>query len=392
MSRQYWHYALIGGIALVMGMVIDRALIGHSTPSESNNPLRQSQAEPSPMATAPAESTKRPPAAHATVESPANVKGPVKDLAAILAEPDRGQRMSDLEVFINSLGPGDYGNALKGFRRIASTNERDLASRLLVARWVQADPEAALNFAMANRGYEYIANDVFQNQAARDQSTALERAKGLTNPEMRYQALLGVLSFLADSSPAAALQLAQGLGDFPGNEPLSNVIYRQWATNDPQGAAFAATQAGGDGGWRSPISQVARTWASDDPMAAANWSIGLTDPQAQSRSISQVMRQWTREDLPAAANWANSLPPGTSYDAAAAALAQSLAAQHPQDAVSWAQNISDPTMRTNTLQRISREIVWRNPTNGGEILRGAGVPAELIPQPGTGGRGRGRGR
>ena len=393
MSRQYWRYGLIGGIALVVGVLLDRVLVGHGGPAEPRKEIPlQHPAEPIPMAntTAP-ESTKLPSPALSEAEIPANPKPAAKDLATILAEPDRRQRMTDLEAFINSLAPGAYGNALRGLRRISSTNERDLASRLLVARWVQTDPEAALNFAMANRNYEFIANEVFQSEAANDVTTALGRAKALTSPELRYQALLGVLSFMADSNPSQALQMASGLGDIPGNEPLSNVIYRQWATNDPQGAALAAAQAGGDGGWRSPISQVARTWASDDPQAAANWSVGLTDREAQMRSISQVMRQWTRDDVSGATNWANSLPPGTSYDAAAAGLATSLAANHPQDAVSWAQNISDPTMRTNVLQRVSREVMWRNPTNGAEILGAAGVPANLIPQPGNGGGRRRRG-
>jgi hypothetical protein len=385
MFREYWRYALIGGIAIVMGVLLDRALVGHGGPAGSSNVVAQLQVETPPKATAASRSTRLRSSTVSEVAPPATAKPPIKDLATILAEHDRRQRMSDLEAFINNLAPGDYGNALKGIRRMPSTNERDLASRLLVARWVQTDPEAALNFAAANRGYEYIADDVFQTEAASDLTTALDRARAITNPDLRYQALLGVLSFMADSNPAGALQLAQGLGDFPGNEPLSNVIYRQWATNDPQGAALAAMQAGGDG-WRSPILQVARTWASEDPLAAANWSIGLTDSQAQMRSISQVMRQWTREDVSAAANWVNSLPPGSSYDAAAAGLAASLAANHPQDAISWAQNIADPTMRTDALQRVSREVMWRNPTNGAEILQAAGVPANLIPQPGADGR------
>jgi hypothetical protein len=385
MSKQYWRYGWIAGIAVVVGVLLDRALVAHGGVAEPNKVAARHQAESNPVASSTSESTRpRSTTISETAPSPA-AKAPIKDLAAILAQQDRRQRMSDLEAFINNLAPGEYGNALKGIRRIPSTNERDLASRLLVARWVQTDPESALNFATANHGYEYIADDVFQAEAASDLNTALDRAKAITNPDLRYQALLGVLSFMADTNPASALQLAQGLGNFPGNEPLSNAIYRQWATNDPQGAAFAASQAGGDG-WRSPIFQVARTWATEDPMAAANWSIGLTDPQAQVRSISQVMREWTREDVSAAVNWVNSLPPGSSYDSAASGLASSLAANHPQDAISWAQNIADPQMRTDALQRISREIMWRNPTNGAEILQIGGVPANLIPQPGANGR------
>ena len=385
MPKQYWRYGWIGGIAIVMGVLLDRALIGHGGPTEAIRAAVRHQSIP--ITTGSPESTRSRPPTAPEVARPVDGQPPVKDLATILAEHDRRQRMSDLEVFINSLAPGDYGNALKGIRRIPSTNERDLASRLLVARWVQTDPEAALNFAAANHGYEYIADEVFQTEAANDLTTALNRAKAIANPDLRYQALLGVLSFMSDSNPAGALQLAQGLGDFPGNEPLGNAIYRQWAMNDPQAAALAATQSGGDG-WRSPISQVARTWATEDPMAAANWSIGLTDPQAQARSISQVMRQWAREDVSAAVNWVNSLPPGSSYDAAAAGLASSLVANYPQDAVTWAQNIADPTMRADALQRVSREVMWRDPTNGAQILQSAGIPANMIPQPGRPGHRR----
>jgi hypothetical protein len=387
-----FRYGLIIGIAVVVGAVLDRVVVGHGYVAEKSTLPTLQQTESTPAAVAHSSSTSRETAAASDPSPSSGTKAPVKDLATILAERDRRQRMTDLEEFINSLASNEYGDALKRIRRVASTNERDLASRLLVARWVQTDPEAALNFATSNHGYEYVADDVFQAEAATDLQSALDRAKAITSPDLRYQALLGVLSFMADSDPAGALRLAQGLGDFPGNEPLSNVIYRQWATNDPQAAALAAMQAGGDNSWRSPVYQVARTWAKEDPTAAANWSIGLTDPQAQARSISQVMRQWTREDLNAAVNWVNSLPPGMSYDAAAAAMASSLAANHPQDAVSWAENITDPTMRNDALERVSREVMWRNPTNGADILQAAGVPANMIPQPGNPGRGPRPGR
>jgi len=117
-------------------------------------------------------------------------------------------------------------------------------------------------------------------------------------------------------------------------------------------------------------------------MSAANWAMSLTDPQAEARTISQVMREWARDDFNAAVNWVNSQPPGPSYDAAAAALAFSMAANNPQDAIAWAGNIADPTARTNALQRISREVMWRDPTNGMSILQASGVPANLIPPPG----------
>ncbi len=373
-------YILIVGAAVAAGAVFDHALSRHSDsvpPTDKAVTVSQSTI----AANAPEPETK--PAPAEKPQPPADTLR-AKSLNTILAERDSRQRTKDLQAFINGLTRSDFADALKRVQRIPGTSERELASRLLVARWVQDDPEAALNFATSNHGYEYVADDAFESLASVDLQAALDRAKAIPGPNTRYMALRGVLSFMAESDPAAALAIAQSLGDFPGNEPLTSVIYRQWADVDPQAAALQAMQSGvGGSGWNSPIAQVARTWAADDPMSAANWALSLTDPQAESRTISQVMREWARDDLNAATNWVGSLPPGASYDAAAAALAIALAGTNLQDAIGWANNIADQNARTNTLQRISREVMWHDPTNGLAMLQAAGVPPSLIPPPGS---------
>ena len=302
-----------------------------------------------------------------------------KSLDAILGDRDAQHRMSNLEAFINALKSTEYADALKRIRKIPGNNDRELASRLLISRWVQSDPDGALQFAASNRGYEYVADDVFQRAATTDLQSALERAKALPDPNLRYMALRGVLSFMAGSDPVGALQLAPTLGEFRGNEPLSSVIYRQWAANDPQAAALQASQDNTEEGWRSPVNQVVRTWASQDPTAAANWSLSLPDGGARSHSISQVVRQWARDDATAAASWVSAISPGSTHDTAVAALASSMVATDPTSAVNWAQSISDVTARNNALQRVSREVMWRDPANGNAILQAAGVPPNLIP-------------
>jgi hypothetical protein len=373
-------YVLIVGAAVAAGAVFDHALNRHSNsvralddPDALSNPIVANQTASEPE-------TK--PAGPANAEPPVNTL-PAKSLNTILAERDPRQRTKDLQAFINGLTRSDFADALKRIQRIPGNNERELASRLLVARWIQDDPEAALNFASSNRSYESIADDAFESLASVDLQAALDRAKAIPGSNLRYMALRGVLSFMAESDPAGALALAQSLGDFPGNEPLTSVIYRQWANVDPQAAALQAAQSGVFGnGWQSPLAQVARTWAADDPMSAATWALSLTDPQAENRTISQVMREWARDDLNGAINWVNSLPPGTAYDAAAAALAISMAGTNLQDAIAWANNIGNSDARTIALQRISREVMWRDPTNGLATLEAAGVPSNLIPPPG----------
>jgi hypothetical protein len=381
-----WQILIVVG-AIAAGAAIDRGLIGRSSaPKQSEASAQQSAV--SALAALPAASLAE---ASSSEPAPAASVAPKKSLAAILAERDPRQRASDLEAFINGLSRFEFADALKQLRKIHGSGERDLASRLLIARWAQTDPEGALSFASSNRGFEYVAEDVFQADAAQDVQAALDRAKAITNNDMRYSALRGVLSFIADTDPAAALALARSLGDFPGNEPLTSAIYRQWAAQDPQAAALAAMQdASGGNFWNSGVGQVARSWAAQDPMAAANWALSLTDPGAEARTMSQVMREWARDDLTAAVNWVNGLPPGPSYDSAAAALAASMASSDLQSAISWANNIGNADTRNSALERISREVMWRDPTNGATLLAAAGVPANLIPPPGSG-RGR-RGR
>ena len=301
-------------------------------------------------------------------------------LDSILAQHDSRQRLQDLQAFINTLTPSGYADALKRIRQIVNTNERELASRLLVARWVQSDPNGALQFAAGNRGFEYVAEDVFQQFAANDFNTAMSRAQAIPGGDLRYRALRGVLSFKADSDPRGALELAATLGDFRGSESLASVIYRQWAATDPQTAALHAAEHADASGerWRSPVGPVVDTWAQQDPLAAANWSLSLKEPEAQTRSIAQVMRQWARDDPNAVANWIYGLETGTSRDAAVAGLAQSLVVRDPQTALNWIGTITDESTRTRTLRRVSGAVMWREPENGAAMLQAAGLPADQI--------------
>lgn len=370
-------------VAVLAGILFDRFLLANAggTPREVAPPT-QTAAE----TTSAAAAATSPDSSAGALLSPTKVPhsdaiAARKSLDAILALREPRARTRDLQNYLNALKPGEFPDALKRVRQIAGSNERELASRLLVANWVQSDPESALQFAAANRGYEYIADDVFQQRAAADFQAALAQAQAIPGNELRYRALRGVLSFMADTDPTGAVQLAPTLGDFRGVEPLSNVIYRQWAATDPRNAALYAAQQGQGNGWRSPVAQVVNTWAEQDPIAAANWSLSLPDADAQARSLAQVMRDWGRQDPTATANWIHSLPAGTQRDAAVAGFAQSMAYADPSTAIGWIGTITDETARVTALQRVSREVMARDPQNGAAILQAAGLPANQIPQP-----------
>lgn len=386
-----FHIALMAG-ALIVGVLIDRLVSVAVVPATSQQGRFAAVVDE--RATNDSQTgreTKRSDAvANAPIVQPANSGASTNkgSLDAILTEANARQRLADLSAFISRLGPAEYPDAFKRTRQITSSNERELASRLLLTQWAQADPDGALQFAAGNRGFEYVAEDVFQELAGKNFNDALARAQAIPGQELRYRALRGTLANKADTDPRAALELAKTLGEFRGNEPLTSVIFRQWAATDPQAAAAAASASveSGEGGWRSPVNSVVQTWATQDPVAAANWSLAISNPEAQSRSIAQVMREWTRQDPNAAANFINKLESGAAHDAAVAGLAQALVATDPSTALSWTGTIIDDQTRQQTLQRLSPVVMWRDPENGPAMLQSAGLPADQI----RGGRGRGR--
>jgi hypothetical protein len=379
---------LLTTIALIVVALLIGAGLGHSftkAPSQL-----QSAAPPAATPTAPARpKEQRSAAADTKNDAAAKAVALNKSLAEILKNPNAAQRTKELEEFVRRLPPSEIGAALKQLRKMPEGSSRTLASGLLVSHWIETDPEGALQFAAQNHDFDYITSDVFQQLAAGDLQSALTRAQAIADPNARYQALRGVLSYMADSDPLGALQLAATFPNFANNEPLSQMIYRQWASLDPQAAAAAAAQASTDGGWRSPVNQVLRNWAGQDPLAAIAWINSQVDPSMQGHDIGQIIRQWSHDDQAAAVDWVNNLGAGPMRDAAAASLAYSLGGTDPSAALNWAQSIGDPTQRDSALQRLSREIMALNPSNGAAILQAAGIPQSMIPAPGTyGGRGR----
>ncbi len=364
-----------------MGILVDRFLLPRVSDSANASPRGEERAGAEPGDAKRESVTSAQADAEEVSAAAENASADQPTLDAILALTDRGRRTRALQAYINRLSPTEFAGALQSLGRITSTNERELASRLLVAAWVEADPDGALQFAASNRGYEYLAEDVFLHRAANDFDGALTQAQALPGNELRYRALRGLLQFRADTDPAGAVQLALTLGEFPGNESLTGAVYRQWAKVDPEEAARQAALNNTGQGWRSPVQQVVGTWADQDPVAAAKWSLTLPDAETRARSVSEVMRDWSREDPGAAANWIHSLPQGAERDAAVAGYAYSVAGTEPQVALEWVATMSDESARQRTLQRVGRIVMWRDPQNGPALLQAAGVPADQIVTP-----------
>jgi hypothetical protein len=374
----FWRIA-IAMAALLVGIAFGHWATGDNPMPPAKSVPKAALPNPAPLAVAQPERTFAVASSVPPVKPSAPLEGPSR-------ERDPAQRTKMLEESVNHLAAGDFAEALKRASKLPEGNERELTSRLLVARWVELDPDGALAFAAQNRPFQSLASDVFQQLATTDLQGALARAQTIADPGLRYMALRGSLTAMAAQDPAGAAQLAATFGrGAAGQDSLSQVLYRQWATVDPAAAAASAMQNDTANGYRSDIGQVLRTWAAQDPQAALNWSASQKDGRVQGRAVEQIVRGWSEQDPTAVANWISSVPAGASRDAATAAFAASVAFADPKSAVGWAQSIADENQRNNALQRISRDVTRRDPANGPATLQAAGVPEQFIrrgPRPG----------
>ncbi len=343
--------------------------------------------EPAPVAQTPARSTPVPGLTSKELAVSATLPTGASDLAKHRSElsalngllHERGAgHLHALTEYIGNLAPADLAAALLAVRKLPESADRDLALRLLVARWADTDPAAALAFAATHKEFDQLTGDIFQQLATTDLTGALARAQAITDPRLHYEALRGALGVMATTDPAGALRLAAGAQNPPRTEPLSSMIYRQWSETDPAAAAASAALETSDNGWRSPLSQVLRSWGNQDPQAAVNYAMTLGDTSAQSRSVNDIVRRWSEQDPGTVAGWINTVPAGSVRDSAVAAFAASVASSDLPTAVGWAQSISDDAARKSALQRVGRRVMWQDPTNGASTLQSAGVPAEII--------------
>lgn len=361
---------VVGLGALLVGFAVGHWVIPATTKPVTVAPI-QSLATPAPSLT-----SKEPLLSVAESDSPRR-RSELSALNGILRDRGAGH-LHALTDYIDNLAPADLAAALLAAHKLPDGADRDLAQRLLVARWADTDPDAALAFAATHKKFDQLTGDVFQQLATTNLNSALARAQAITDPNLHYQALRGALGVMAATDPAGALLLAAGTDNIPRTEPLSSMIYRQWAEADPAAAAASAAQQPADNSWRSPLGQVLRSWANTDPQAAITYATTLTDPSVQSRSVDDIVRRWSEQDAGSVAAWINTVPAGNLRDAAAAAFASSVASTDLPTAVGWAQSISDEAARTSALQRVGRRVMWRDPTNGANTLLSAGVPQEIV--------------
>ncbi|HEY1582135.1 MAG TPA: hypothetical protein VGF73_03435, partial [Chthoniobacterales bacterium] len=266
--------------------------------------------------------------------SPAAIVARLKEA---MAHPSDRHGYLEASKLIDAIDPKNIRVVIEQFQKLPAQREKSIYLALLISRWAEGDPQAALTYAQTSGSLSerrLAVTSAVRSWAEKDANAARSWAMQLPPGQERDRALQAVVSSLAESDPAAALAMLDTLPNTTGNrQPFYWPIFSRWATADPVTAAARAVGLPPGSGHDNAIQIVASTWGGQDPEAAFAWAGALPPGQAHDNAVQTILANWAGKDPQHAATIASSLPPGPMRDRATANIARQWAQNDPHAAL-----------------------------------------------------------
>lgn len=302
---------------------------------------------------------------------------PQTSLREILAQRDPVNRMRALLDFVAQIPPGALPSALKEIRENSPDwdPEAKVVLHLLLTRWAQQDPEAALASlnsldpkkqggdapsilaSLAARDPQRVAawlanskntlvdfpvmgailaGTLGKEWVRQDPAAALAWARRLPESQ-RGGAYVGVLGTLASTDPAAAARLASQLDADPARLHVLGDIGKSWAKKSPSEAlAWANSLNGAER--QTALRQALGSWSDTAPAAAARFLEDLPAAVLDGPLLKSVAEPWVAKAPDAAATWLAARPDSTAKNEAMGSVLWNWTKQNPNDASTWLTN------------------------------------------------------
>lgn len=283
-------------------------------------------------------------------------------------------RVKDWSQILQGIDPSGIPTLLADLEKNPSKAVRDRIRMLLLPRWAQSDPTAAITYAsgITNRtAREQATLAVLRGWAENDPASAAAWAKALPAGQFRTSAINSVLNNLAAVDPQAALDLQQSsAGNRPWQFGQMNTIFNAWADKDVTTAAAKAVQLPAGEQRLQALQAVASTWASKDPAQAIAWANSLSNPNERRSVIGSIVSQWAGSDLNAANAWVQALPEGPVKQSALSSLGSQWSQLDPKAAMAFAQNLPPGNARNSLLGQVVSQWAQQDPTAALDYVQG----------------------
>ena len=328
-------------------------------------------------------------------------------LKRLMAQEDELFRMQNFMKLLESLNtPEDIEAALKvimengnGGRGRGPGGGRFTELSMLMAKYVQLDPKAAMSYSSKLEGGEKFmaTSSALRTWTRLSPEAALAWAKteganitmdfgrggpgggGEQDGPKDNFALLNVVSQLAKSDLDKALTTASAmeLGRFGDRmvDTLANEMISQRGVD----ASKAYLDSLPVGAFRDQfLQQIADPLAKKDPQGTAKWLASLPvgeNTDATRRALGTTLDNWVRNDYAGAASYMSGQPVSPVWDSARSELIR--ANKDPLAAWQQLPTISDPKRQMDLAGNIGQKLIAADPTNGPAIIANSNYPDDV---------------
>jgi hypothetical protein len=279
----------------------------------------------------------------------------------------------------------EYPAAMERLKHLP-LDSRGYAMNLLIQRWAETDPAAAVQHLDQNNKDSYwLRSTAYRAWAMKDARAALERAKQYASRAERRRSLTAVADGWGRLDRPAALTWALKIDDPGIRHDATLQVLRTWSAQNPRQAfdyalhmkspriqprdlanlisihsgdtqvALDLVEQMADGPQKLEVkSQIARELAHTDPASAASYAMSLPAGRHQSNAISTVASEWAREDRTAALEWVNKLPKSNAQKSALDLVLSHWAEEDPLAAAEYTISQVAPEQMSSALNSLSR--------------------------------------
>jgi len=260
----------------------------------------------------------------------------------------------------------DAAGVLDELGSLPGFDEKKLLARRVLNQLALSDPSSAMTLAKQHLpagsvADEFLAKTVKIISGDGNDEGALELAlQHLNEGEAKTNAVVGILSGIAEENPAAALDRAATLPESM-REEIAWKLAGKWAQHSPQEVTEYLGKTT-DPAIQASIAKAAfwrlgNRGGSEADLARA---LALPDETVKAEAVGALFRGWTEVNLESSGAALNSLEPGPLRDIAITEFVSNAARTDRNAALAWSLEIADPQKRRDVTMRQSRDWLISN--------------------------------
>ena len=305
---------------------------------------------------------------------------------------------------ISPIGAITFADSYNSFRRFGG----DEAVMEVLKVWGSEDPEAAIAWVVKNWPYDEdeavevikldklaparalglvaqfhtlsaqvgMMNDLFSRWADSDPASALALAQGVKDPLLQHYAYQGAVTGWGAKDPAGALAWALQQPEGLFKAQTINGLVSNWAGSNGSAAMSWAQQVPDEATRKEAVQDVLSEWTENSPQTAADYLLGQPASDEGAAELRNVFHRWAMEDAAQAEQYLAQLPESdaSARDAAMVGYADGLAKEQPEKAVAWAQGLPEGELQGAVYATIAKMWLSRDKPAATAWIEGANLP------------------